>query len=306
MAEYAQNEDEKRRLLELSSVEGAVEYTKLIKEANISLLDILETFKSSLPPIEKVLQQLPKMLPRAYSIVTSKLKDPDHLAFVFKIVEFPATDGRTRERKGVATGWISQLTSPLWKRASVEEQLGNLNLESIQLPIYQRTSTAFRLPQQLDTPIIMVGPGSGVAPFLGFLHQREELIKANPSQIVGPSWLFFGCRHENKDYLFRSELERLHGSGVLTRFYQAFSKEPSTGPRYVQDILRLYKRPLVTLLLDRGAVFYVCGDAKGMAKDVFETLADAIAEVKGLDIQDARATTAKLQLEKRYLQDVWS
>lgn len=156
----------------------------------------------------------------------------------------------------------------------------------------------------------MVGPGTGVAPFLGFLQHREKLQEQHPEGHFGVTWLFFGCRHQDRDYLFRDELRHFRERGVLTHLEVSFSRDAPVGEgapvKYVQDSLRLHSAQVAQLLLEERGHVYVCGDAKNMAKDVNDALADIISQESGVDKLEAMKTLATLKEEKRYLQDIWS
>jgi len=113
-------------------------------------------------------------------------------SFVFNVLEFPAEDGRTYQRKGVATGQLEKMVRQM-----------NAANDSPQLTFCSRPNNGFQLPASMETPVILIGPGTGVAPFIGFLAHREELLKSNPGDKYGPVWLFFGCRAKDKDYLYK-------------------------------------------------------------------------------------------------------
>lgn len=157
----------------------------------------------------------------------------------------------------------------------------------------------------------MVGPGTGIAPFIGFLQHREKLQEQHPDRHFGAMWLFFGCRHRDRDYLFREELRHFHKRGILTHLKVSFSRDTPAGEedapvKYVQDNLRLHSQQVAGLLLQERGHIYVCGDAKNMAKDVNDALAEIISQEAGLDKLEAVKTLAALKEEKRYLQDIWS
>ncbi|MFT4233793.1 MAG: hypothetical protein QM607_02120, partial [Microbacterium sp.] len=159
-------------------------------------------------------------------------------------------------------------------------------------PLPNRT---FRLPEDPSTPIVMVGPGVGVAPFRGFLADRAQV----PDR--GPAWLFFGDQHEASDFSYREEWGQWLADGVLTRLDTAFSRD-QTERVYVQDRMRENGGELVRWL-DEGACFYVCGDGKRMAADVDDALYEiAVAE---LGSAAGEALVVRMHREKRYLRDVY-
>ncbi|XP_036166231.1 methionine synthase reductase isoform X5 [Myotis myotis] len=179
------------------------------------------------------------------------------------------------------------------------------------ISISPRTANSFHLPNDPSVPIIMVGPGTGVAPFIGFLQHREKLQEQHPDEHYGAMWLFFGCRHQERDYLFREELRHFHKHGILTHLKVSFSRdsparEEQAPVKYVQDNIQLHSKQLARLLLHENGYIYVCGDAKNMARDVNDTLVEIISKEVGVDKLDAMKTLATLKEEKRYLQDIWS
>lgn len=160
----------------------------------------------------------------------------------------------------------------------------------------------------------MVGPGTGVAPFVGFLQQRERERQENPEVTFGETWLFFGCRHRDQDYLFREELEGFVSSGALSHLKVCFSRDDpkeeteeatNSKAQYVQHNLLLYSQQITDILLKQNGSIYVCGDAKNMAKDVNDTLTEMIKTELQVEQLDAMKRLAGLREEKRYLQDVW-
>uniref|UniRef100_A0A0P4WEL1 Methionine synthase reductase n=1 Tax=Scylla olivacea TaxID=85551 RepID=A0A0P4WEL1_SCYOL len=312
LAEYTTNPCEQRRLLELVSKEGAGEYTHHVREACLSTLDLLMFFRSCRPSVTTLLEHLPRLLPRPYSAASSPLATPNHLTFVFNVVEIPQGKSVAFSRQGVCTGWLASLASGNCENVEpvppsvlaikdVEQALSNLTLassEDVFIDIYLRSNQSFRPPTDSSTPVVMVGPGTGVAPFLGFLKHRQKVGVG-----VGEWWLFYGCRHKDKDFLYQNELRELEEEGVLNHFMVSYSRE-NDSPRYVQDNLIKYGKSLAPLL-DK-AIVYVCGDANNMAKDVFEAFVSVLMNHKELTEVNARKMITKMQLDKRYLQDVWT
>lgn len=151
----------------------------------------------------------------------------------------------------------------------------------------------------------MIGPGTGVAPFVGFLEQRRQLAAAG--EVLGEAHLYFGCRRPDEDFIFRAELETAVAGGddaVLTSLNVAHSRPEKGGEgRYVQDVLREQAGLVVRLVIERGAVVYVCGDARGMSKDVRQCFVELFdAEMNG---SGGKETMKRLVKERRYREDVW-
>ena len=293
--ECTSDPSEKRRLEELCSKQGATAYMELIRRNNISLLDLLATFPSCKPTFQLLAQHLPRLQPRRYSIANSPLVDPKHLTFVFNVVRIDAADGLVFKRDGVCTGHLEKFAD-------------NNSDNSVYFPsmeIFLTKSTGFCLPEDPTTPIVMIGPGTGVAPFIGFLEHRSAL-----GGSLGEAWLFYGCRHKERDFLYQDKLQKFKKSGILTRLIVAFSRDPDVpgkeNCRYVQDNLRLHRTTVVELLLLKNAVFYVCGDARNMAKDVRQCIVELIASETACDETSAAEKFKKVLLENRYKEDIWS
>ncbi|XP_069956956.1 methionine synthase reductase-like [Cherax quadricarinatus] len=312
LLEYTSSPSEKRRLQELVSKEGASEYTKNIREANLTLLDLLIIFGSCKPPVTTLLEHLPRLQPRAYSIISSPLVDSENISFVFNVVEIPKENTVTYARKGICTGWLFSVYNELASNGTdLNTTFSGLTISekcNVCATIYLRSNQNFHLPKDLATPIIMIGPGTGVAPFVGFLRHRQKIMASNPNDIIGKSWLFFGCRHKEHDFLYKEEIERFQDEGILNHFIVSFSRETTAcnGVKYVQDNILKHGAALASLLVNEGAVVYVCGDAHNMAKDVFEAFVSILQANCNQTENSARNLLAQMQIEKRYLQDVWT
>uniref|UniRef100_A0AAR2JUU7 Methionine synthase reductase n=1 Tax=Pygocentrus nattereri TaxID=42514 RepID=A0AAR2JUU7_PYGNA len=297
LVDWTQDSREKRRLQELCSREGSADYNRFVRDTNLCLLDLLQAFKSCSPPLSLVIEHLPKLQPRAYSAASSSLRHPGKVHFVFSVVDFPACVEHP-ERTGLCTGWlmhhVSAILQPYGKTASIN--------------VRPRVSNTFHLPSDPSAPIVMVGPGTGVAPFIGFLQQRYQERVEKQDDVFGETWLFFGCRHKDRDFIFREELERFVENGTLNHLKVSFSREELDGnePRYVQHLLLLHAKNMVHVLFKENGYFYVCGDAKNMAKDVNDALIEMITKELQLDKLESMKMVAKLREEKRYLQDIWS
>jgi len=168
------------------------------------------------------------------------------------------------------------------------------------VPVYVRRST-FRLPNRPQTPVIMIGPGTGLAPFRGFIQERAW--QKEQGKPVGPTLLYFGCRNKDKDYIYQTELENWKEDGLLD-LHVAFSRDQAE-KRYVTHLLRETGEKIWNLL-EQGAHLYVCGDAKMMAKDVRNIVKEVSQEHGSMSSTDAEAYVKKLETQKRYSADVWS
>ncbi|KAM3910089.1 methionine synthase reductase-like isoform 1-T2 [Leptodactylus fuscus] len=306
LAEQTSDVAERRRLQELCSKQGNSDYNSFIRDQAISVLDLLNAFPSCRPPLGLLLEHLPRLQPRSYSAASSRLFHPGKLCFIFNVVNFAPCCGRRAARKGVCTGWLSDLV-----RGSTDTS-DNINTFAAepQISIFLRPSTLFHLPLDSSVPIIMVGAGTGISPFMGFLQHREMQRQQQRGCVFGDTWLFFGCRSHEKDYLFGDELRRFVANGTLTHVKVSFSREPpctddKEPPKYVQDYLKVFSRDVFRILTQENGYFYVCGDAKNMAKDVHAALTEIFCAELGVDKLEAMKRVTSLRDERRYIQDVW-
>ncbi|XP_020932276.1 methionine synthase reductase isoform X6 [Sus scrofa] len=308
LAEHSSDGAERRRLQELCSRQGTADYNRLVRDARACLLDLLLAFPSCQPPLGLLLEHLPKLQPRPYSCASSSLFHPGKLHFIFNIVEFSSHTTAKVLRRGVCTGWLATLVEPILQpnaRADGEKA------PAPKIYIAPRTANSFHLPGEPSAPVIMVGPGTGIAPFIGFLQHREKLQEHHPAGHFGATWLFFGCRHKDRDYLFRDELRHFLKCGILTHLKVSCSREAPAGEeeeapaKYVQDSIQRHGQQVARALLQERGYVYVCGDAKNMAKDVNDTLVDIISKEVGGGKLEAMKMLATLKEEKRYLQDIW-
>ncbi|MGH0143846.1 UNVERIFIED_CONTAM: hypothetical protein FKN15_038434 [Acipenser sinensis] len=313
LVEYTTDSCEKRRLQELCSKQGSADYNRFVRDPSLCVLDLLHAFSSCSPPLRLLIEHLPKLQPRSYSAASSSSFHPGKLHLVFNIVEFPSCSERPIPRRGVCTGWLSELVSPILQISETPGKLSEVGQDHSLFPkvsICTRPNSTFHLPSDLSVPFIMVGPGTGVAPFIGFLQHREKQRQENPDFHFGETWLFFGCRHKDKDFLFRDELRHFLESGTLTHLKICFSRDSlgsteEAKSKYVQDNLRLCAQDLSRILLKENGCIYVCGDAKNMAKDVNEALIDIVGKELQIDKLEAMNVVAGLRDKKCYLQDIW-
>ena len=220
---------------------------------------------------------LRKLLLRLYSIASSPKAHPDEVHLTIAVVRYHS---HGRDREGVCSTYTADRVS-----------------EGGTMPVYVHISRTFKLPEDGDTPIIMVGPGTGIAPFRAFVEERAAI------GATGKSWLFFGDQHQATDYLYGDEWERYIGDGKLSRIDLAFSRDQEHKV-YVQHRMLEHAAEMYSWLND-GAVFYVCGDASRMAKDVHEALITIAEKEGGKSREDAEAWVKQLHTDKRYLKDVY-
>ncbi|WP_054706129.1 assimilatory sulfite reductase (NADPH) flavoprotein subunit [Bacillus sp. JCM 19041] len=241
------------------------------------LLDLIKQFGPWDATVADFISILRKIPPRLYSIASSYAAEPDEVHLTVSAVRY---DSHGRERAGVCSVQCAERKAP-----------GDT------LPIFIQRNENFRLPEKKETPIIMVGPGTGVAPFRSFLEEREEL------GIDSPAWLFFGDQHFTTDFLYQVDWQRWIKEGILTKMDVAFSRDKEEKV-YVQHRMREQGKELYRWL-EEGAAFYVCGDETHMAKDVHNTLLSIIEEEGGHTKEEAVSYLNTMQQQNRYLRDVY-
>ncbi len=220
---------------------------------------------------------LKRLQPRLYSISSSPLAHPGEVRLTVSVVRY--TNGRGRNRTGVCSAYLAD------------------HADDGPVQVFVRRSPHFRPPADPAAPLIMVGPGTGVAPFVGFLEDR--LARGH----TGRNWLFFGEQREATDFYHREELEAHLASGHLDRLDTAFSRD-RRNKVYVQDRMREHGSVLWSWLRD-GAHFHVCGDAARMAADVDRTLRELVARHGGMGDEEAAAYVERMAADRRYVRDVY-
>jgi sulfite reductase (NADPH) flavoprotein alpha-component len=241
------------------------------------VVDALRRFPSARPPSAAFVASLGRMQPRLYSISSSLRVHPRQVHLTVGVVRF---ESQGRWRNGTTSHFLGVRANP-----------GDT------IPVFIQRSPKFRLPENPDTPVIMVGPGTGIAPFRAFLHEREA------TGAKGRNWLFFGNQYIDLDFLYRQELDGFLDRGVLTRLEIAFSRDTAKKV-YVQDRMHEQAGELWRWLED-GAYFYVCGDAKRMARDVDQMLYRVVAEQGGRSPEAAKQYVSELAKANRYHRDVY-
>ncbi len=240
-------------------------------------IDLLHDFPGAVATPQELFNVLQRLVPRLYSIASSQLAHPGLAETTVRVVRYE-THGRGR--LGVASGQLGE-------RAHVGQTL----------PIFLHDNQNFRLPADPSVPVIMVGPGTGVAPFRAFLEERQI------TGATGDNWLFFGDQHRASDFLYEGQFTAMQRDGVLTRLDTAFSRDQGE-KIYVQD--RMQENALALYeWLERGAYFYICGDATRMAKSVEQSLLDAIAKGSGGTIEQAAEYLSTMKKQRRYQRDVY-
>lgn len=239
--------------------------------------DLLLAYQGLNLPLQELCALLSPLLPRFYSVASSPICHPDQVHLTVALTVYPWHNGK---RYGVASRFLCHLA-----------EVGRTPI-----PIYVQKALHFTLPQEDLTPIIMIGPGTGIAPFRGFMQERLA------RSAKGKNWLIFGERHKTHNYYYQEFWEELASAGHL-KLDTAFSRDQQD-KIYVQHLMQEKGRELFTWL-EEGAHFYVCGDAARMARDVDATLHQIIEKQAAISSDEAKAYVKALKKSKRYLTDVY-
>ena len=220
---------------------------------------------------------LTKLQPRLYSVASSLKAYPEQVHFIVDVVRY---ESHGRVRKGVCSSFLAE------------------RADDVPVPVFPSVAKHFHLPERPDTPIIMVGPGTGVAPFRAYLQERKA------TGAKGKNWLFFGSQHESCDFAYGDEFTAYLKEGLLARLDCAWSRDQAQKV-YVQHKMAENAPEIWKWIDAQGAHFFVCGDARRMAKDVDATLRTIVREQGGKSVEQANEYVEKLKNEKRYKRDVY-
>lgn len=333
------------QLLASKTTDGERLFATYIEEQRRSVYDLMHEFPSIQSiPLSGLLGILPSIPPRYYSVSSSPIEHRRlSLTIAFSVVDYltpsciiNGEDMGLRRVHGIATRYLEAIATPL---------LAGKDSAIAKVKIFPKPTAEFRMPSTLSTPLVLIGPGTGIAPFIGFLAHRRVLIQQGDSvaasqavvegtwrggyhvddrelslhahdasglntvsefrksQGVGSVDVFFGCRYQDHDWLYREELEEFANQGVAT-VHVAFSREGVK--EYVQHVMKRHSDHLSKLLTEQSAAVYVCGDGNAMAKDVKEALIEILGSSMSGGIDEASEFLEKMKKEKRYLLDIWS
>ncbi|KAL2869227.1 NADPH--hemoprotein reductase cprA [Aspergillus lucknowensis] len=309
LAAFAPDEESKTEIVRLGSDKDY--FHEKISNQCFNIAQALQSITSkqfTSVPFSLLIEGLNKIQPRYYSISSSSLVQKDKIS-ITAVVESTRLPGATHVVKGVTTNYLLALKQKQNGDPSPDPHgqtyaiTGPRNkYDGIHVPVHVRHSN-FKLPSDPSRPIIMVGPGTGVAPFRGFIQERAAL--AARGENVGPTVLFFGCRKRDEDFLYENEWKVFEDQlGDKLKIITAFSREGSTKV-YVQHRLR-ENAELVSDLLNQKANFYVCGDAANMAREVNLVLGQIIAAQRGLPAEKGEEMVKHMRSSGSYQEDVWS
>jgi sulfite reductase (NADPH) flavoprotein alpha-component len=243
----------------------------------MEVIDFLSEHPSAKFKPEEFVGLLTKLQPRLYSVASSLRVYPECVHLIVDVVRY---ESHGRVRKGVCSSFLAE------------------RADHVPVPVFPSLAKHFHLPENPNTPIIMIGPGTGIAPFRAYLQERQAL------GAKGKNWLFFGAQREKCDYAYQEDFDRFKRDGLLTRLDCAWSRDQAH-KIYVQHKI-LENAPEIWKWIDsEGAEFFVCGDARRMAKDVDAALRKIIQEQGGKSVEQANQYVEKLKSDKRYKRDVY-
>lgn len=268
--------------IELEQMAGEI-YQEAVLKKRVTMLDLLEQYEACELPFDHFLALLPGLKPRYYSISSSPKVDEKRLSITVAVVKGKSWSGRG-EYAGVASNYLCGLQ------------------EGDEVACFLHEAQAgFELPPSPEIPMIMIGPGTGIAPFRGFIQAREAW--QNQGKSLGEAHLYFGCRHPYEDDLYYDEMQLAQEKGVVT-IHRAYSRYEEQKV-YVQHFIKNDGAKLIELL-DKGAYLYICGDGKVMAPDVEATLIELYQTEKQCAKETAEQWLTSLANDNRYVKDVWS
>jgi methionine synthase reductase len=324
-------------------------WNQFIEEQRIGISEFLTLVPSCCPSLLAFLDVVSPMPPRYYSIASSPSVRTHSLTFAFSVVRYecrvsepchldPNLFAPKVRRCGMCTSFLESTLAPWLKRRDFSSSASSSACPPPSIRIFHKPTITFRLPSSIASPLILIGPGTGVAPFIGFLEHRcylererlnagddistgvwrgglelacsdlppecnviDSFINAQPP---GPVLLFYGCRNED-DFLFRKQIESFITDRTITKFDVAMSR---IGPEkvYVTNKLREHAVEIARLIMHEGAYVYICGDGNRMAKDVCAAVTEILVEHGGATYEQANEILNEMRLRRRYVLDVWS
>uniref|UniRef100_A0A8C8MIU2 Nitric oxide synthase, inducible n=1 Tax=Oncorhynchus tshawytscha TaxID=74940 RepID=A0A8C8MIU2_ONCTS len=284
LSQLAKQEGHRQRLLTLAK--DSQEYTtwKMFRVPNF--LEVLEEFPSLEPSAAFLLSQLPLLKPRLYSISSSPQLHPNELHLTLTVLNYHTQDGQGPLHHGVCSTWLDTIKK------------GDL------VPCFIYSSGGFHLPAEPSTPVILVGAGSGIAPFRSFWQQRLHDMK-HPGSVCVPMSLVFGCQSSETDHLYKEETLEMRRQGVLKSVTNAYSRQPGLPKVYVQDVLReRMAEEVLSVLHQKEGHFYVCGGVN-MAQGVTLAVQEILSSQLGITLTQAGEYLTQLKIQKRYHEDIF-
>ncbi|XP_047505160.1 nitric oxide synthase-like protein isoform X1 [Pieris napi] len=283
LAKTCDNDTERKQLNTLATDPAAYEDWRHYYFPTLS--EVLDQFPSVKPRASLLAALLSPLQPRFYSISSSPIAHPKRLHLTVAVVTYRTQDGEGPVHYGVCSNYL------------MDRKPGD------EVYLFIRSAQNFHLPQDLSVPLILIGPGTGIAPFRGFWHHRRALLNSRTRANAGAVWLFFGCRTKTMD-LYREEKEQAVKDGVLSKVFLALSREKNIPKMYVQELAENEGAEIHDLLINSGAHFYVCGDCK-MAEDVHQKLKGIIKKHGNMTDEQVQNFMYILKEENRYHEDIF-
>ncbi|XP_075760963.1 nitric oxide synthase, inducible [Pelodiscus sinensis] len=284
LSQLATEEGDKNRLDVLCH--SSEEYNKWKFFNSPTILEVLKEFPSTQVSTSFLLTQLPLLKPRYYSISSSQDMTPREIHLTVAVVSYRTKDGQGPLHHGVCSTWLNTI--------DLQETV----------PCFVRSASGFQLPKDPSTPCILIGPGTGIAPFRSFWQQRLYDLEKKGIKGSGMT-LLFGCRRPDMDHLYREETQDMKRKGVLKEAYTAYSQQPGQAKVYVQDILQSkLEEEVHQVLHEEEGHLYICGDVR-MARDVAQTLKEMFAKKLKLTEEQAEDYMFQLKSQKRYHEDIF-
>lgn len=285
LAAHASKAAEAKRLRALCAPANKQDYADFVTRDGRGLAELLREFGSSNPPWPALLELAPKLTPRYYTISSSPLVDPKTVHLTVKVLREPMRGAAPREKVGVCSSQLGALAP------------GDTSI------VFVRPS-AFRLPRNRSVPVVMIGPGTGIAPFRAFVQQLVHETKATGAPRAGLSTLYFGCRHAKLDYLYEDELAAALACGALGQLRTAFSRD-GAHKVYVQDRLREDGGQLAEAIHAKKGVVYICGGTT-MGREVVALLQSLLVSYTGMTNAAAARYVKQMSTQGRLVQELWS
>ncbi|KFH68951.1 hypothetical protein MVEG_05753 [Podila verticillata NRRL 6337] len=312
---FAPNETSSQALAKLGEDKEA--FRLQVADARRSVATVLERILGQNQtieiPFDLLIESVPRLQARYYSISSSPKAYPTSIHLTAVVLDYKPAVAPKETVYGLATNYLhvchahlnkAELSATLPKYDISGPQGSFLTHDHVKVPIHVRHSN-FKLPRNSAVPVVMVGPGTGVAPFRGFIQDRAQ--DAKNGKKTGATVLFFGCRREDEDYLYRDEWDELMAQlGAGSRVITALSRQPGVPKTYVQQSMKEHRTLVWDLIHMQGGYFYVCGDAKNMAREVNHQLVEIAMECGGMTEDKATNYVKDLRSKGRYEEDVWS
>lgn len=287
LTQYATDKLDRQFLLRLSSKEGKVEYKEKIMQAYVGIVDLVERCPSLQIPLEHLCSLCHWLLPRYYTIASSSSVHPQSIHITVAVTKEDRPGDSHNPFEGVCSTFLAKC------RPGQDY-----------VRVLVRPST-FRLPKDTSKPILMIGPGTGIAPMRALMQERvHQTTTTNNANTVGKNILYFGCKRSDQDYLYQDELEAWKAQGHL-ELHVAFSRANPLEKVYVQHLLEQQASETYSLIHEEGAYIYVCGGVK-MGHDVTETLKQICVEQGAMSFDQAKDYLSKLAADGRFVQELWA